>query len=57
MSHASALRCLGQRWLKILWKMWQTRMSYDEALRTRNQVKHGSWVIALKKTPEPSTAA
>jgi transposase len=21
-SHACALRCLGQRWLKILWKMW-----------------------------------
>ena len=23
-SHAWALRCLGQRWLKILWKMGQT---------------------------------
>src|SRR5437870_4290686 len=29
MSHACALRCLGQRWLKILWKMWQTRTRYD----------------------------
>jgi len=47
MSHACALRCLGQRWQKILWKMWQTRTPYDEALHTRNQVKHGSWVIAL----------
>jgi len=56
MSHADALRRLGQRWLKILWKMWQTRTTYDEALHTRNQVKHGSWVIALKKSPEPSTA-
>jgi len=46
-SHASALRCLGQRWLKILWKMWQTQTPYDEALHTRNQVEHGSWVIAL----------
>ena len=54
MSHAAALRCLGQRWLKILWKMWQTRTTYDEALHTRNQVKHGSWVIAMK--PKPSTA-
>jgi transposase len=33
-SHACALRCLGQRWLKILWKMWQTRSLYDEALHT-----------------------
>jgi len=24
MAHAAALRCLGQRWLNILWKMWQT---------------------------------
>jgi len=21
--HASALRCLGKRWLKVLWRMWQ----------------------------------
>jgi transposase len=54
-SHASALRCLGQRWLKILWKIWQTGSRYDEALHTRNQVKHGSWVIALK--PEKTTLA
>lgn len=47
MAHAAALRCLGQRWLKILWKMWQTKTSYDEALHTRNQVSHGSWVIGL----------
>ena len=47
MSHATALRCLGQRWLKILWKMWQTRTPYDETLHTRNQVRHGSWAITL----------
>jgi len=52
MSHARALRCLGQRWLKILWKMWQTHAPYDEALHTLNQTRHGSWVVALL----PSTA-
>jgi len=46
-SHACALRCLGQRWLKILWKMWQTRTPYNPELHQRNQVKHGSWIIAL----------
>lgn len=46
-SHACALRCLGQRWLKILWKMWQTRTRYDAELHQRNQIGHGSWVIAL----------
>ena len=52
-SHACALRCLGQRWLKILWKMWQSRTPYDEALHTRNQTQHGSWVLALS-SPQSS---
>jgi transposase len=53
MSHAAALRCLGQRWLKILWKMWQTGSRYDEALHARNQTRHGSWVIQLLPQPAP----
>ncbi len=57
-THACALRCLGQRWLKILWKMWQTHRPYDAELHQRNQVKHGSWVIALTTaTPEQHTTA
>jgi hypothetical protein len=47
-SHACAIRCLGQRWLKILWKMWQTGQPYDEQRHTRNQIRHGSWVLALE---------
>jgi transposase len=47
-SHACALRCLGQRWLKILWKMWQTRQPYDENLHALNQQRHGSWVLQLQ---------
>lgn len=46
-SHAQALRCLGHRWLKILWKMWQTRTAYDPELHTRNQTSHGSWILQL----------
>ena len=51
-SHACALRCLGQRWLKILWKLWQSRAVYDEARHALNQQRHGSWVLQLepKKT-------
>jgi transposase len=49
-SHACALRCLGQRWLKILWKMWRTRKRYDPELHQRNQLRHGSWVIGLLST-------
>lgn len=40
-SHACALRCLGQRWLKILWTMWQRRTSYDEALHLADQRHYG----------------
>jgi transposase IS116/IS110/IS902 family protein len=47
-SHACALRCLGQRWLKILWKMWQSRQPYDETVHALNQQRHGSWVLQLK---------
>jgi transposase len=56
MGHAAALRCLGQRWLKILWRMWQDATRYDEALHLRNQVAHGSWVIALvgEKASDPT---
>jgi transposase len=49
-SHACALRCLGQRWLKILWKMWQTGARYDAELHARNQLKHGSWVLKIQAT-------
>jgi len=54
MGHAAALRCLGQRWLKILWKMWQTRTRYDEALHLRNQTRHGSWVVKLLPETGPA---
>lgn len=51
-SHACALRCLGQRWLKILFRMWQLRTPYDEALHTRHQTQHGSWVLTLLPAPQ-----
>ncbi len=47
-SHAHALRCLGQRWLKIIWKMWPTRTRYDGELHLRNQLAHGSWVLQVQ---------
>jgi len=49
-SHSCALRCLGQRWLKILWKMWQTHSQYDPEHHTRNQQRHGSWVLQFQPT-------
>lgn len=49
MSHACALRCLGQRLLKILYQMLVTRQPYNAELHARNQQKHGSWVLKLVK--------
>jgi len=46
-SHATALRCLGQRWLKILVRMRQDRRPYDEALHLRNMTQRGSWKLSL----------
>jgi transposase len=47
-THACALRCLGQRWLKILWKMWQSRSLYNAELHAQNQLAHGSWLLQIK---------
>jgi hypothetical protein len=29
-SDSHACRCLANRWLAIIWKLWQTRQAYDE---------------------------
>jgi len=47
MTHVCALRCLGQRLLKILFRMIVTKTPYDAELHARNQKKHGSWVLKL----------
>lgn len=52
-SHAQALRSLGQRWLKIIWKMWQSHSAYDPELHMKNQLAHGSWVLKLTAHPLP----
>jgi transposase len=46
-SHASALRRLAQRWLKIIHRMWMDRTLYDPMLHNQNQLKHGSWILQL----------
>ena len=48
-SHASALRRLANRWLKIIYKMWLDRTPYEPELHHRNQLKHGSWILQLKQ--------
>jgi transposase len=47
MSHACALRCLGQRLLKIVFRMISDKAPYDAERHARNQKKHGSWVLQI----------
>jgi transposase len=46
-SHASALRCLGKRWLKILWRLWQDRLVYCESEHLQSLEQHGSFVAKM----------
>jgi transposase len=43
-SHASALRCLGKRWLKILWRLWHDHAAYDEGKHLQRLQERGSFV-------------
>jgi transposase len=45
-SHAAALRCLGKRWLKILWTMWQHGQKYDESMHLETLRRRGSLTAA-----------
>jgi len=38
-SKSHALRCLANRWLAVIWKLWQTRRAYDEGYHLRQQAK------------------
>jgi transposase len=51
MTHSCALRCLGQRLLKIVFRMIKDKKPYDAELHARNQQKHGSWVLKLANKP------
>lgn len=55
-THPAALRCLGQRLLKIVYKMLADHKPYDAEFHALNQKKHGSWVLSLiaqNQAPQP----
>lgn len=37
-----ALRCVANRWLKVIWTLWQKRTCYDESLHLHHIVRHRS---------------
>ena len=56
-SHAEALRMLGAKWLKIIYRMWADHTLYDERLYTASLVRHQSPVVAwINKPPKVENA-
>ncbi len=45
-SHQAAVRALAYKWIRIIWKCWQTRMRYDEARYVEALRKKGSPLVA-----------
>jgi transposase len=41
-SHQAVLRALAFKWIRVIWKCWQTRTPYDEALYLASLQKQGS---------------
>lgn len=39
-SESHALRCLANRWLAIIWKLWQTQQPYDETYHLKQRAAH-----------------
>jgi len=48
--YAQALRIVGAKWLKIIFRMWQTQTPYDERAYLASLIRHGSPLIEHIKT-------
>ena len=44
-SHPEALRSLGAKWLKIIYRMWVERKPYDERIYTASLIRHQSPLV------------
>jgi len=38
--HYTALRCLAQRWVKVIYRLWADRIPYDEHIHQANRQRH-----------------
>jgi hypothetical protein len=46
-AHYTALRCLAQRWLKILHRIWKDQVPYDEQQHRNNQRQRADQAISI----------
>jgi transposase len=54
-SHQAAVRALAYKWIRIIWKCWQTREKYDEARYVECLRKKGSKLVAEPASAEAGT--
>jgi transposase len=54
-SNAQALRAVGARWIKIIYRMWITHTPYDEAVYLASLIRHGSPIIAWMQSHKNPT--
>ncbi len=45
-SHQAAVRALADKWIRIIWKCWQTREKYSEARYVECLRKRGSALVS-----------
>ena len=49
-SDSHAYRCLANRWLRIIWTLWQERVPYDEAYHLSQVARHRQPLIGPSST-------
>jgi transposase len=56
--HYTALRCLAQRWIKVLYRLWADRLTYDETIHSRNRQQRSPrpFVADKKRRPQKRKA-
>ena len=45
--HHAAVRALTYKWIRIIWKCWQTHRKYDETIYLNNLRKRGSFLLSF----------
>jgi transposase len=50
-SHSHAYRKLANRWLAVIWKMWQTRQPYDEAYHLAQRARRRRPKVQVVQRP------
>ena len=53
--HALALRNLGRKWLRILYRMWRERKLYEEGRYLAALIRHGSSLVKEIQQLQPLT--